>query len=324
MPTTPMSPSQNHRRSHKLRNIFHSVILIAGLAVLMSLCAWILWGANGVVWSLAGAALSFAIGPKISPKVVMHLFRARPLGPRDSPQLIAILETLSDRAGLPTVPRLNLIPSPTLNAFAVGKPADAAIALSAGLLDKLGLREISGVLAHEVSHVASNDLWIMGLADTFSRLTQIMSWFGVFLVVLNLPSITAGGGSVPWVAIALLYFAPTIGNLLQLALSRAREYDADLEGAALTGDPAGLAMALDKLERYQGRMWEDMLPTGRRIPLPSVLRSHPPTEERIRRLIELGPSNAGHRPLDHTGQAGLFGIAPPHPRPRYHWPGVWF
>ena len=319
-----MSPSQNNRKSHKVRNIAHSVILVTGLAALMSLCAWILWGANGVVWGLIGAALSFVIGPRVSPKVVMRLFRARPLGPRDSSQLMAILETLSTRAGLRSSPRLNLIPSPTLNAFAVGKPADAAIALSAGLLEKLDLREITSVLAHEVSHIASNDLWIMGLADTFSRLTQIMSWFGVFLILFNLPAIMAGSASVPWAAIALLYFAPTIGNLLQLALSRAREYDADLEGAALTGDPAGLAMALEKLERYQGRMWEDMLPTGRRIPIPSVLRSHPPTKERIRRLLELGPANTGHRPLNYSGQAGLFGISPPHPRPRYHWPGVWF
>jgi heat shock protein HtpX len=179
-------------------------------------------------------------------------------------------------------------------------------------------------LAHEVSHIANNDLWIMGLADTFSRLTQIMSWFGVFLVVFSLPTILAGGAGVPWAAIALLYFAPTIGNLLQLALSRAREYDADLEGATLTGDPAGLAMALEKLERYQGRMWEDMLPTGRRIPMPSVLRSHPPTDERIRRLLALGPKDRAHPPLGHRGQTGLSGITSHHPRPRYHWPGVWF
>lgn len=316
--------SQSHQRRHKIRNIVHSVILVVGLGILMSLCAWILWGVSGVMWGLVGAVLSFVIGPKISPKMVMRLFRARALGPQDSGQLTGILETLSARADLPAVPRLNLIPSPTLNAFAVGKRTDAAIAVSAGLLERLSLREITGVLAHEISHIASNDLWIMGLADTLSRLTQIMSWFGVLLMLFNLPTILAGGTGVPWIAVALLYFAPTIGSLLQLALSRAREYDADLEGAALTGDPAGLAMALEKLERYQGHMWEDMNPAGRKIPVPSVLRSHPSTQERIRRLLELRPSDAFHPPLRHSGRPGKSGIASPHPRPRYHWPGVWF
>ncbi len=319
-----MLPSHSHRRSHKIRNIVHSVILVTGLAALMSLCAWILWGANGVFWGLIGAVLSFVIGPKISPKMVMRLFRARRLNPAEAGQLTTVVETLSARANLPAVPRLNLIPSPTLNAFAVGNRADAAIAVSAGLLERLSLREIAGVLAHEISHIANNDLWIMGLADTLSRLTQIMSWFGVLLLLFNLPAILAGGTGVPWAAVALLYFAPTIGSLLQLALSRAREYDADLEGAALTGDPAGLAMALEKLEHYQGSMWEDMSPAGRRIPVPSVLRSHPPTQERIRRLLELGPSDAAGPPLRHAGHLGLSGIVPAHPRPHYHWPGVWF
>ncbi len=290
----------------------------------MSLCALIIWGWSGVLWGLAGAMLSFAIGPRITPGMVMRMFRARPLADSEAGELNAIIRALSERAALPSVPKLNLIPSPTLNAFAAGKPDNAAIGVSSGLLEKLTLREVAGVLAHEISHIANNDLWIMGLADTFSRLTQIMSWLGVFLFLFNLPTVFAGGDGIPWAAVALLYFAPTFGSLLQLALSRAREYDADLEGAELTGDPAALASALEKLERYQGNMWEDMFPSGRKIPMPSLLRSHPPTAERVRRLLEFRPPASGHARLSPHGQPQTTGLAPNNSRPRYYWPGVWF
>lgn len=323
MRDTPTFDSER-RQARRRRNILHSAVLIAGMAGLMSVCAAILWGWIGVLWGLTAAALSFAIGPNVSPQMVMRMFRARPIGRREAGQLGDILEALSARAGLPAAPRLNLIPSATLNAFAVGKPDDAAIALSSGLFDKLTLREIAGVVAHEVSHIASNDLWIMGLADVFSRMTQVMSWFGILLLLFNLPALAAGGAGVPWLVIALLYFAPTLGSLLQLALSRTREYDADLAGAELTGDPAALAGALRKLEHYQGSMWEDMFPAGRRIPVPSVLRTHPSTEERVRRLLELGPSDTPHPPLAPAGRIGAFGVMPLSPTPRYRWPGVWF
>jgi heat shock protein HtpX len=254
----------------------------------------------------------------------MRMFRARPLGQAEAGQLGEIVERLSARAGLPAVPKLNLIPSNTLNAFAVGRPDDAAIALSSGLFEKLSLREVAGILAHEVSHIASNDLWIMGLADVFSRMTQVMSWFGVILLLFNLPALASGGEGVPWLVIALLYFAPTLGSLLQLALSRTREYDADIAGAELLGDPVALASALQKLEHYQGTMWEDMFPTGRRIPVPSLLRTHPSTEERVRRLLELAPDTTNHPPLSPAGRIGAFGIMPLNPSPRFRWPGVWF
>jgi heat shock protein HtpX len=126
-------------------------------------------------------------------------------------------------------------------------------------------------------------------------------------------------------ALLILYLAPSIGSLLQLGLSRTREYDADLEGAFLTGNPRGLASALQKLERYQGRFWEDFaFPVpGRRIPQPSVLRSHPTTQERVDRLLALEgrpalpPIEVGSQPLAaFAGAAAL--------RPRTRWPGVWY
>jgi heat shock protein HtpX len=185
------------------------------------------------------------------------------------------------------MPRLYYVPSSMLNAFAVGRPDDAAIALTDGLLRTLSLRELSGVVAHEISHIRNNDLWIMGLADTVGRLTRLMTLFGVALLIVSLPLWASGAAGLPWLLVLLLLLAPQVTMLLQLALSRAREFDADLDAAGLTGDPAGLASALLELERHQQGLWEQILLPDRRQPQPSVLRSHPPTEQRVARLKSL-------------------------------------
>ncbi len=313
------------RRRHKLRNIAQSIALIAGIGLLTIFCAYLLWGSSGVLWTAVSVGLLIVLNPRISPQVVMRMFRARPIDPKHGTQLYRLIEVLADRAELSTVPRLYVVPSMTLNAFAVGRPEGAAIAVTEGLLRKLNFRELAGVLAHEVSHIRNNDLWIMGLADVMSRLTQFMSYLAVFLVLFNLPAIITDSMRTPWLAIILLYLAPTISSLLQLGLSRAREYDADLEAAQLTGDPEGLAQALLKLEQYQGRFWEDLVFPGRKIPQPSLLRSHPSTEDRVARLRELEP-NRTLPPIEIVEEpmVTLVGLGPIAMRPRYRLPGVWF
>src|SRR5690606_19051523 len=134
----------------------------------------------------------------------------------------------------PRRPRLYVIPSATLNAFATGTPDNASIAVTAGLLRTLNLRELAGVLAHEVSHIRNNDLWVMGLADAMSRFTQALSTLAMMLAMFSFVGMLAGVIFVSWWAILVLYLAPLVSSLLQLGLSRAREYDADLEGAMLT------------------------------------------------------------------------------------------
>jgi heat shock protein HtpX len=176
-----------------------------------------------------------------------------------------------------------------LNAFAVGRPHDSALAVTDGLLRVLSLREMAGVLAHEVSHIRNNDLVVMSLADVIAQLTRIMAMGGTLLLLITLPAWLAEYGGLPWALILVLMLAPTFGSLLQLALSRAREYDADLDAAGLTGDPAGLAAALAKMERLQGGFMERIMLPGPRIPDPSLLRTHPPIEKRINRLLSLSP-----------------------------------
>jgi heat shock protein HtpX len=312
---------EQQRQRARVRNVFHSVALIIGIGLIAALSAYTLLGKEAVIWALIILVFFSFAGPRAAPEAIMRMFNARPIDPVSGAGLLALVHTLAQRAGLPAVPRVYLIPSATLNAFAIGTPARCVIGLTSGLLERLDERELSGVLAHEITHVRNNDIWVMSLADILSRLTRVMSFFSVLLFLISVPAWLLMKTPVPWVAIGILYFAPTLSSLLQLALSRSREYDADLGGATLTGDPRGLASALNKLERYQGRFWEDFTMPGRRIPLPSVLRTHPETSRRIARLMELGMPPV---PLPVPEMRGPWGVVSPSPRPHFHWSGFWF
>lgn len=309
---------ERHLR-HRVRNLLHAFLLVGAMLAILGSCAWLLWGPAGLLWTLVVGGVSLAASPSIAPELVMRLYGARPLGRHEFPDGYALLGELARRAGLERAPRLHLIRSSLLNAFAVGDRSGAAIALTTGLLRGLSGRELAGVLAHEIGHVRHGDLRLMGLADLLSRLTSVMSWVGQILLLINLPLILAGAAGVPWLLVLLLIFAPTLVSLLQLALSRSREYDADLEAARLTGDPRGLASALVRLERQQGRYWEEILLPGRRMPEPSLLRTHPPTEERVRRLLELEQRPSLPEPrLPRPGPAHIPDA------PRWRWPGAWY
>lgn len=313
--------------AHKRQNAIQTAVLLAAMGAIVAVSGWLIFGTAGLAWSavLIGVAILFM--PKLPPELLMRLYRGRRVVPQPGDQLSEVLEALTQRAELPRLPQLYVVPSMALNAFAAGKPEHAVIALTEGLLRRLTLREIAGVMAHEISHIRNNDLWVMGVADALTRTTQALSYVAVFLAVLNLVAAFQGEQYASWWAVVFLYLAPLLSNLLQLGLSRAREFDADLEGAQLTGDPLGLAAALRVLEHHTGRIWEDvMLPApGRRVAIPSILRSHPATEERVRRLVEISarpvmePMVFSDRPL-----ISLVGFGPVGLRPRIRFPGVWF
>ncbi len=324
-----MSPFVDAERQeeHRWRNLLQSVLLIGGLAAITFSCFWLVWGWKGALAALALVVFLMLMTPRIPPEAVMRMYRAREVDPRRGGDLMRVVDALAIRAELPGRPRLYIIPSSTLNAFATGTPERAAVGVTEGLLHRLTLRELAGVLAHELSHVRSNDLLVMGLADVMTRLTQLFSLLAVALAVLNVLTWLAGGVTISWLAIALLYLAPTTSSLLQLGLSRTREYDADLDAATLTGDPVGLASALRKLEHYQGRFWEDLvLPVpGRRMPQPSLLRTHPETEDRIARLVEL--SRRPMQPQIALGESALVSLVDERIAslmPRRRWTGVWY
>lgn len=315
------------RHAHRSRNFIHSVLLMAGMGAVLAAAAAIVWGFAGVAGALA-AVLAVAFGaPRIPPEALMGLYRGSRVAPGTATQLGALVATLSERAGLLRAPALYVIPSMTLNAFAAGSKERSAIAVTEGLLRRLTMREIAGVLAHEMAHVRNGDLWVMAIADVMTRLAQLLSYVALFFAITNVLGWMTGDEGVSWWVVLLLYFAPALSNLLQLGLSRTREYDADLDGAALTGDPMGLAAALSRLEHHTGEVWEDlMFPVpGRRAPHPSLLRTHPPVEKRIARLHDI----VFREPVDPIVMAeepmvSLVGVGPGEMRPRFRWPGIWF
>ena len=309
----------------KLRNLVHTGALFAGMLGLLALLGWVVAGPSGLAGLVGAGLVLLTAGWRASPLLILRLYGAQPLSPDEAPGLYRVVIELSRRAELPRPPRLFYVPTPMINAFSVGSRDDAAVTVTAGLLEHLNRRELVGVLAHEIAHIRHNDLQVLGLADLVSRATVFFSWMGQFLLLLNLPLWLAAGYSVPWLAVFLLIFAPTLTALLQLALSRSREFDADLGAVELTGDPRGLASALYKLEAYQTNIFERIFLPGRRVPEPSLLRTHPATEERIRRLLELEGEAPRPEPSVWEEEPSLGpGVRISlRPGPMWHWTGLW-
>lgn len=279
--------------NHNFMNWLHTVLLLAGMLLIVALLGYLLAGFSGIVWAVILGALFLLFGQQVSPQLVLRMYKARPLAMQDAPALYQVVQELAQRAQLAQLPQLYYVPSEILNAFAVGTRTNAAIGVTHGLLRTLNLREITGVLAHEMSHIRNNDMRAMAFADIISRVAGFFSSFGKLLVFFNLPLIFMGSSPISWWAILLMIVAPMLTGLLQLALSRTREFDADLDAVALTQDPVGLASALQKLERYQTNLWQQVLMPGYRVPDPSILRTHPHTAERIARLLQLTPEGPG-------------------------------
>jgi len=279
--------NREHWENHKRQNILQSVLLIVTLTALVAYLglilagSWLAWAAVIVI------ILAYFFNPLLSPHVVLKLYRGRVLRADEAPQLYRIVNILSQRAGLSKPPVLYYLPSNIMNAFATGHSKNAVIGLSDGILRRLNLQELTAVLAHEISHIRHGDIRVMAYADFTARLTHILSLTGQVLILLSLPFFFLGYFSFNWFPLLVLIFAPIISALLQLALSRTREFDADLGAVELLGNAQYLVQALSKLEHYQGNWIKRIFfPQGYHAE-PSLLRTHPPTQERINRLMDL-------------------------------------
>ncbi|MDH3714571.1 MAG: zinc metalloprotease HtpX [Gammaproteobacteria bacterium] len=308
---------------HAWLNRLQSALLLALMGGLLALVGWLLWGGIGIVTLLIAGVVIVLMNPTFAPQWIMRMYGAKTLTPGEAPGLYAALRELAGRAGLEVLPKLHYIPSRMVNAFTVGRADQSAIAVTDALLRVLNSREIVAVLAHEISHVRSNDIWVMSLADMFSRMTNLLSMFGLLLLFVSLPVAMLAEVSINWFAILLLIVAPNLSALAQLGLSRTREYEADLNAVRLTGDSEGMASALIRIERASGAWLERIFLPGRGIPDPSLLRSHPSTESRIQRLRELVPDE------NYPSSRDWVPDVQPHDRPatrapRWHVNGLWY
>ncbi|MEZ5924843.1 MAG: zinc metalloprotease HtpX [Hyphomicrobiaceae bacterium] len=295
------------QRLEPLRHSDPSDLALVGLiGLIAAFTSFLLWSWIGVAAAVATMIFLTMAAPHLPPEATMRFYRAEPMDLRHGLAYYRLADELALRAGLKQVPKLFVIPSLTVNAFAAGRPERAAIALTEGLLRKLDIAEVAAVLAHELSHIRNDDLRLMSRADTMMRVMQVMWLSGAVLAIVSLPDYLSGHARMPWLAILALLATPALGNMLQSALSRKREFDADLDAVRLTGNPRLVAAALQKVERYQGSLVEDLVLPSRRIPMPSLLRSHPPTEARLARLerIEAVPQHPPHRRGNTDGDHG--------------------
>ena len=276
----------NNFRAQKNQNLLHTGALLLGMFLLLLLMSSFFLDTNGLI--LAGVVLAGMLFflTRIPTEMVMRMQGGRPLSPHQVPNLSNIMIELARRAGLSRVPQLYYIPHRALNAFATGNKQDPAIGLTHGILQQLNLRELTGVLAHEISHIRNNDLKLNALMNLMARLTRFFAFVGQILLIINFPLYLMGDFHLPWPFILLLIGAPYLSMMLTLAFSRTREFAADLEAARLTGDPLGLAGALEKLNFINERGMQFFSPL-RKITVPKALRSHPTTRARVNRLRDL-------------------------------------
>jgi heat shock protein HtpX len=277
-----------------MSNIFKTAILLAVLTAMLVLIGGAIGGQQGMLIAFVLALGMNFFSYWYSDKMVLAMYQAQQVDERAAPQLFATVRRLATRAGIP-MPRVYIVPGDTPNAFATGRnPENAVIAVTEGILRILDEDELEGVLAHELSHVKNRDVLVSTIAATLAGaityLAHMAQWSAMF----------GGhrrdddeGGASPIAAIAMAIVAPIAAMLVQMAVSRAREYHADATGAAISGKPQGLARALEKLHMAQHVVPMHANPatahmfivnplTGRNFA--NLFSTHPPMEERIARL----------------------------------------
>ena len=319
-------------QDHKAINRFQSVILILAMLALLSVVGFLTLGTSGFVVSIFLTLLSVVLGQQVSTAWIMRMYHAQEIRPHQASELMQSFQDLIRRSGLSYIPKLYYIPTKIPNAFATGHNRTSAVAVTDGILRLMSPRELRGILAHEVAHLMHRDTKVMSLADTMARITSTASRIGFFLLVLSgMAAILTQGVTIYFfIAFGILFFSPSMMMLLQLALSRSREFDADLGAIQLTHDPIGLASALQKLERlnHHGSVWHRILHPGEMRSQPALLRTHPPTDERIRRLMKHVDQVPSHEPeIQFLNQPRRTSVILPrvHARPRYHISsGLWY
>ncbi len=274
-------------------NLLRTGVLLAALAGLFMAVGWLLGGTGGMLIALAVAAATNLFAFWNADSMVLRMYGAREIDARSAPDLYGLVQQLAQRADLP-MPRVYLIDTAQPNAFATGRnPDNAAVAVTRGLLNMMSREELAGVMAHELAHVRNRDTLIMTVTATIAGAIGMLASFALFF-----------GGNRDNPAgligtIALMVLAPLAASLVQMAISRAREYDADRAGAEICGDPRWLASALAKLESgaasVDNHMAENNPATAHLFivnPLHAhavdgLFRTHPRTEDRIARLMAM-------------------------------------
>lgn len=279
-----------------LGNWLKTSILMAGIMVLFGIIGGYLGGSSGMLVALIFAGGMNVFAYWFSDSMVLKMYNAQEVDETSAPQFYAMIRELAQRAELP-MPRVYLIDEAQPNAFATGRnPEHAAVAATTGILHLLSARELRGVMAHELTHVRHRDILISTISATMAGAISALANFAMFFGGRD----SDGRRSNPIASIALALLAPLAASLIQMAISRAREFEADRGGAEISGDADALADALSRIDAYARGI---RMPTAEEHPataqmmiisplagggVAGLFSTHPPTEERVQRLRELG------------------------------------
>jgi len=278
-----------------MTNVLRTTVLLAALTALFLVIGGAIGGNQGLFIAFVFALLMNFVSYWFSDKIVLSMYGAREVSVQEAPDLYRLVQRLAQRSGIP-MPRVYIIPSDAPNAFATGRnPEHGAVAVTEGILRILNTDELAGVLAHELGHIRNRDTLIMTVAATLAgaitMLAHMAQWGAIFGFGRRDEEDSGGGGMLSLLFMAIL--APIAATLIQLAISRSREYFADSTGAAIAGSPSGLARALEKLHYASQRLPMDANPATAHLfivnpltggSLVNLFSTHPPIEERIRRL----------------------------------------
>lgn len=273
-----------------MTNGLRTAALMAVLLVLMALVGRAIAGPGGMAIAFVLAVGMNFFSYWFSEKIVLKMYKAKEVDRGEAPELYEVVDRLRQKAGLP-MPRLYVIPSEQPNAFATGRnPEHAVVAVTSGIVKRLNRDELEGVLAHELAHVQNRDILTSSIAATIAAAVTLVARFGFFFGGQNREN--------PYAGILMLILAPIAAMLIQMAISRSREYAADRDGAAICGKPQALASALRRLEsgaqttsmdanQATAHMFIVNPLTGRMAGMKKLFSTHPPTEERVKRLLAL-------------------------------------
>jgi len=276
-------------------NTLKSTLLLVVLMLALIFAGELIGGERGMIFAfLISVAMNFT-AYFFSDKIALGIYRAQPVTREQLPRAYEVVERLTAKEGLP-MPKIYVLPTESPNAFATGRnPQHASVAVTHGILELLDNEELEGVLAHELGHVKNRDILTSSIAATLAGAITMVARMGYFAEIFGYGGggdrRERGGGLT---ALLMIIVAPIAAMLIQLAISRSREFEADATGAHTTGNPYALARALQKLENYSKRLPLQATPSTAHLfiiaPLlgggfGSLFSTHPPTNERIRRLI---------------------------------------
>ncbi len=277
-------------------NTFKTAFLLTALTLLLMMIGRAFGGQNGMMIALAVAVVMNFVSYFFSDKIALSMYRAKPVTREELPRAYQIVERLTQKIGLP-MPKVYVIPTESPNAFATGRnPQHASVAVTHGILGLLTDEELEGVLAHELGHVNNRDILISSVAATIAGAITMLASMGRWAMIFG--GMEGGdrdrrGGGGGLAALLMLIVAPIAASLIQLAVSRSREYQADATGAHFTGNPYALASALEKLDAYSRRVPMMASPSTAHLfiiqPLlgmnfANLFSTHPPIAKRIERL----------------------------------------